>query len=135
MFPLTLLTLGYIAAVFAVTSIIGESTYHYWLLTLLSMAYMLAYLKISERRYWIPLSIVFFVTFAFPLAVLLLIGVPVYDSLGAATLMIFEAFGKFGQLPGFELLFPFLAVVVIALIHRRSESSVARKKRSELRGR
>jgi hypothetical protein len=120
-----LITLVYVLAVLAVTQSIGAGPYH-WFLAVASGVFTLLYLKSSKGGYTPPLVIVFLVSFAFPVAVLLLIGMPVYGSLSASAAMILESYRKFGQLSGLELLIPFLVALVVAVTYKRSNIAVKR---------
>ena len=120
------LCLLYVAAVVGLGSAVDPVATP-WLIALLSLLFLLAYRWFVRGPLMVPLVVVFFVTLAFPIAVLFAIGMPVYHSWSSTAGSLIASLREHGQFWGLELFAPLLTTAAGAFgLRWRSNIAVKR---------
>lgn len=118
------ITLTYLA-VAAIGVLEVGPVYSPWLLAVLSTLFVWSYVAIVGGRIAFSVSVVFFVTLLFPLAVLAAYVWPTYQSWAALIGSFISLSHEHGQLWGLEILAPLVAALTTAAFIRRQRSNKA----------
>jgi hypothetical protein len=117
------LCLVYFACVLAGVPLAGPQIAP-WFLSALSVAFVWCYI-VARGRASIAVAVVIVVTLVFPIAALIAIGWPVYESWSALTASFWAAAKERGLIGGVEFLAPALAAMLCAGIVSRLRSKSA----------
>lgn len=120
----TVVIIGYVIAIFATSSVVNASMYVN-LAVISAITFLFAFALVAWARGPIvaALSIVVLLTIVFPVAVLLVIGSPVYASWIEVIEVIWRASREDGSLFGFEWVVPLLSAWFAAVLAHRMRSN------------